>query len=104
MRLVALVLTLASLSVGCAIEAGDPSVTEEPQTHEGIAAVAGSAKGITPVAAPTTTSVPVPAPHMATVTPASAIPATGPGETSGTAVADNPNPSPWDPHGNGSGP
>jgi len=106
MRLVALVLTLGSLCAGCAMEAGDPSSTEEPQHHEEIVAVSGSARPITPE--------PGPAPTSTTGTkPTSAVngggggetlPASSPTPTSGTTLeSDNPNPSPWDPHSGNSG-
>ena len=103
MRLVILVLTLGSLSVGCAIQAGDPS-TEEPQRHDEIVAVSGSARPITPVAGPMPTGAPGATQHSGNVL-TGALPATAPGETSGATIqADNPNPSPWDPHGNAGGP
>jgi hypothetical protein len=99
MRLVALVLTLGSLSVGCAMEAGDPSTDEQPQHHEEIVAVSGSARPITttPVAAPTSTSV---TPHGAVSGggTSNTLPAAGGPATGGTIQDDNPNPSPWDPH------
>jgi hypothetical protein len=104
MRLVALVLVLGSLSAGCAMEAGDPSSTEEPQRHEEIVAVSGSARPITPVPGPTPTATAGGKP--ATVTSNQTLPSTGTNPTGGTTIeADNPNPSPWDPHsGNANGP
>ncbi len=104
MRLVALVLVLGSLSAGCAIEAGDPSSTEEPQRHEEIVAVSGSARPITPEPGPTPTATTGGKP--ATVTATQTNPATGMNPSGGaTFQADNPNPSPWDPHsGNHTGP
>jgi hypothetical protein len=80
------------------MEAGDPSSTEEPQRHEEIVAVSGSARPITPEPGPTPTSTNGGA-KPATVTGNQTLPSSGPSQGGGTTVeADNPNPSPWDPH------
>jgi hypothetical protein len=104
MRLVAWILTLGCLSAGCAMQTGDPTTEDEPQRQNEIVSVSGGSRPIAPVSAAAATASPTPAP-LAAATPAGAggatIPAAG-SDTSGTSIqADNPNPSPWVPHGGG---
>jgi hypothetical protein len=105
MRLVALVLVLGSLAVGCVAQVGEPS-TEETQRPDEIVAVGGTAKPITPIAAPTSTGSAGPAQHSTTSSNVNPIPPESNGTSQGTATlaADNPNPSPWAPESNGNGP
>jgi hypothetical protein len=108
MRLVALILTLGSLSapllMGCAMQTGEPSADETAnQRPDELVAVSGSARPITPLPGSPTSS---PAPHPATTTNGggTSLPPAGPGQTSGSTIEDdNPNPSPWQPHGNANG-
>lgn len=105
MRLVALVLALGSLTVGCMAQVGDPS-TEEAQRPDEIVAVSGTerpiASAVPPSAVPTPTAA---TPHATTATTSDPIPpSTGGGTTGSTSLAaDNPNPSPWDPQKNSGG-
>src|ERR1700677_1480059 len=104
MRLVALVLVLGSLSAGCAMEAGDPSSTHEPQHHEEIVAVSGSARPITPEPGPAPTSTATKPTTAVSGGGSETLPASNPPPAGGaTPESDNPNPSPWDPHSGNSG-
>jgi hypothetical protein len=104
MRLVALSLVLGSLAVGCVAQVGDPS-TEETQRPDEIVAVSGTAKPITPVATPSSTGSTGQVPHPSSAANGNPIPPESNGVPgSGTTLAaDNPNPSPWAPAGNGAG-
>jgi hypothetical protein len=105
MRLVALVLVLGSLAVGCVAQVGDPS-TEETQRPDEIVAVGGTARPITPIAAPSSTGSGGAVQHSTTNSAVNPMPPESNGTPQGTATlaADNPNPSPWAPEGNGNGP
>ena len=103
MRLVAWILTLGCLSAGCAMQTGDATSEDEPQRQNEIVAVSGGSRPIAPVSGTTATA-------SATSDPQTAVPPTSGGgttnpagpETFSTSIeADNPNPSPWVPHGGG---